>query len=40
MLAQRALGLTPTPRQIELFTYSVMALFWGLAYWHVQLVTS
>jgi hypothetical protein len=34
-LAHNTLGVDPTPVQIEVFTYSVMALFWLLGFWHL-----
>ena len=34
-LARNALGIELTPMQVEVFTYAVMALFWGLGLWHL-----
>ena len=36
-LARDALGIEPTPLQIEIFTYAIMALFWGLGLWHLMI---
>jgi hypothetical protein len=35
-LARDALGIEPTPLQVDLFTYAVMALLWGLGLWHLS----
>jgi hypothetical protein len=35
-LARNAIGIEPSARQIEVFTYSVMVDFWGLDLWHLR----
>jgi hypothetical protein len=35
-LARSTLGIEPTPLQIDIFTYAVMALFWSLGAWHLR----
>jgi hypothetical protein len=36
-LARSLLGIQPTPLQVEIFTYAVMALFWLLGFGHLKL---
>ena len=35
-LADDALGIKATPLQVDIFTYCVLALLWGLAFWHLR----
>jgi len=35
-LARNTLGIQPTPLQIDVFTYAIMALFWLLGFWHLR----